>query len=64
MAVEKTDVVNTENTSWSYTKLIKKKRVARKSIWTEKKKKKKTGRSRCLSPLGPRVTLLILKAHA
>lgn len=41
MAVEKTDVVNTENTSWSYTKLIKKKRVARKYIWTKKRKKKR-----------------------
>lgn len=38
MAVEKTDAVNTENTSWSYTKLIKKKRVARKYIWTKKKR--------------------------
>lgn len=41
MAVEKTDVVNTENASWSYTKLIKKKRVARKYIWTKKRKKKR-----------------------
>lgn len=62
MDVYKTDVANTENISWSYTKLIRKQRDARKYIWT-KRNKKKTVRSRCLSPLGPRLTLLILKAH-